>query len=675
MQSPMRRVLRRLGPTWLASPWRRLIQAACFALFFWLLLYVAWPYTVTPPSQADASTEAAVAEADVDAPEERPWPDHYAKELESKEIIAAESFLAMDPLVSISTAIASRTWVWSLAVAGVVLAVCLLVPRGFCAYVCPMGTLIDLFDWAVGRWFKAVHGVVAKRIGVFSQTKFGVLALVLITALFGVTLTGYFAPIPILTRGVTMGASPVQLGLARSFGQVPPIGKEHLLAIAMVCGILALGVLAPRFWCRYLCPSGAIFSLANMLRLTNRKVKHTCIGCKRCVQVCPFDAIEQEGFDTRGLECTYCQTCGGACPVRAIEFGPRLASASEPTESKAVASDEKSTPPCPTSRRRFLATGGAMIAGATSGVVAAPILRLLTEARDAFYSDNPPPIVRAPGTVPEEDFLKLCTRCGECLQACPNNVLQPIGSLHGPTHYFSGWEDFWTPYANLNHSGCEPSCNICGHVCPTSAIRPLPLEEKKVARMGLAVINEKTCLPYAGVDDCDICLRECQIAGYNAITMRPVIPDNVTYDEFGQMIDEFGQLVADTALNGPVVNADLCVGCGICQSRCNHRLVEAERKLDAPAVIVIAGEGNEDRIMSGSYRKLRDDRKAASSAVEETLVEESPAEDATADPASAPDDGFELPNFLDSDPTAPTETPADRPAADGGFELPDFLSE
>ena len=48
--------------------------------------------------------------------ESRPdrWPSHYAEDLQSKEKIAAEFFLAIDPLVSLSTALAARAWVWSL---------------------------------------------------------------------------------------------------------------------------------------------------------------------------------------------------------------------------------------------------------------------------------------------------------------------------------------------------------------------------------------------------------------------------------------------------------------------------------------------------------------------------------------------------------------------------------
>ena len=73
------------------------------------------------------------------------WPSHYTDDFANKEKFDAEILLAIDPLVSLSTAIATRSWVWSLACAAIILVVCIAIPRGFCGYICPLGTLIDLF--------------------------------------------------------------------------------------------------------------------------------------------------------------------------------------------------------------------------------------------------------------------------------------------------------------------------------------------------------------------------------------------------------------------------------------------------------------------------------------------------------------------------------------------------
>ena len=88
--------------------------------------------------------------------ERSPWPSHYTDRLSEKEFVPAEVFLVIDPLVSLSTAIASRSWVWSLVSAAVILIVCVLIPRGFCGYLCPLGTLIDLFDWGIGQAHRTI---------------------------------------------------------------------------------------------------------------------------------------------------------------------------------------------------------------------------------------------------------------------------------------------------------------------------------------------------------------------------------------------------------------------------------------------------------------------------------------------------------------------------------------
>ena len=123
-------VLTWLGPTWRSSPVRRVVQSVCLVLFLYAFFYVCWPYS----QQFSATT------------------------LSDKEWFPVDTFLLIDPLVGVSTALAGKvlnwtTFTWT---AGIVL-FCLLVPRAFCGYLCPLGTLIDLFDWLVGRHFRRFH--------------------------------------------------------------------------------------------------------------------------------------------------------------------------------------------------------------------------------------------------------------------------------------------------------------------------------------------------------------------------------------------------------------------------------------------------------------------------------------------------------------------------------------
>jgi MauM/NapG family ferredoxin protein len=215
---------------------------------------------------------------------------------------------------------------------------------------------------------------------------------------------------------------------------------------------------------------------------------------------------------------------------------------------------------------------------------------VVTKVSGAHLDDDPNGFrpVRPPGSVPEQEFLQLCIRCGECFKACPNDVLQPLG-------FQQGLEGLWTPHVNADWAGCESSCNACTQVCPTGAIRALPLEEKKAARMGLAVVNERTCLPYAGREACQLCVDECVAAGYHAIEFIRV----------GTQADDLGNPIEGSGFLAPVVLPEKCVGCGLCQTRCYGINVAEKHLLRGSAIVIEGGEGKEDRLLTGSYIALR----------------------------------------------------------------------
>jgi len=559
-----RRILDAIGESWLQSPWRRVVQAICFVAFLALFFYVVWPRTATPDPNRPADA----------------WPSHYADDLAAKEIVDAELFLALDPLLSISTALATRTWVWSLSFAGVILLVCIFIPRGFCGYLCPLGTLIDLFDWAVG---KRVTKFRVKSDGWWVHIKYYLLLGCLVAAAAGVLVTGFVAAIPVITRGLLFTITPLQTGVTRGWYQVPPLNAGHFVSLALFFAVLFLGFLQPRFWCKYVCPTGAVFSLGNLFRATQRKVTDACIKCNKCVEVCPFDAIKPD-FTTRTTDCTLCQTCGGACPTQAIQFVPR---------GKTLVLKQFNDPPTNDTkigRRGFLATGLGVAAGVVGGFTGGAAISMTSSKVMAGTGKLP---VRPPGSVPEPDFLTQCIRCGECFKACPTDVLQPLG-------FEQGFNGLWTPAVAADFAGCDPSCNNCGQVCPTGAIRALPLEEKRVARMGLAIVNEQTCLPFADREACQLCVDECDAAGYHAIEFERVHVET----------DEMGMPIEGTGYAAPRVRDDLCVGCGLCQARCYQVNVKDKSLLQESAIIIEAGKGKEDRMHRGSYIALREAEEA-----------------------------------------------------------------
>ncbi len=536
--------LQKWAPVTRSSPWRRGVQILCLAMFLCAFFAVCWPYAET----FDAST------------------------FSDKESFPVELFLLLDPLVGVSTALAGRfvnpaTLAWTAAI----LMICVIVPRGFCGYLCPLGTCIDAFDWMLGRWFRRWHVADDPPSGWWVHIKYTLLAMVLVASACGVLLSGFVSAIPVLTRGLLFTAGRVQLGLIKGPGHLSPVGGSFYLSLVLFLCVFLLSLLGRRFWCRYVCPSGALLSVFNFLRIGQRQVESSCIDCNKCVEICPFDAIEED-FHTRTNDCTYCQTCGGVCPADAIKFVTRW----NRRDLKSVG--DPPVRPRPFSRRGFL--------GATAATGAATVLLRAGTAPAGGSTVRP---LRPPGSVPESLFLDLCIRCGQCFKVCPGPVLDAAGIEFG-------WESMWTPVANPNHAGCHQDCNFCTQVCPTGAIAPLTLEVKRQTHMGLARVDTDTCLPYRaeGREDCDLCYVECQQAGYDAIEMREIhIPLEPPPPE--GMFSET-ELRAMSRILAPSVIADACVGCGICQYRCHTTYVKQGQRLDRSAIIVTAE--NEHRLTS-----------------------------------------------------------------------------
>jgi len=149
-------------------------------------------------------------------------------------------------------------------------------------------------------------------------------------------------------------------------------------------------------------------------------------------------------------------------------------------------------------------------------------------------------LVRPPGAVEEENFLDLCLRCEECVKACSSTggCLQPSGSEYG-------WLGFWTPRARMREGYCEYSCTLCGEVCPTGAIKPLSVEAKQKKIIGLAVFDKNRCIPWAQNIECLVCEEHCPLSD-KAIKFQ-IEPEKVKL---------------------PYVDPKLCIGCGICETKC-----------------------------------------------------------------------------------------------------------
>jgi len=389
-------------------------------------------------------------------------------------------------------------------------------------------------------------------------------------ALFGVHWIGVLDPMPLLYRSLTVfGVPGVQYVIEDSATSLyradPHVGSLHITSIsepvyeffrdrvfmakrqqftggslvaAVFVLILALNLVRPRFWCRYICPLGGMLgflSLRPALRLVNDDEK--CTHCGLCARKCPAAAQPDQPGAWLKTECFACWNCVAACKTDALRFTLE----SPQKKPKAGKMDF--------SRRTAI---GAM----AGGVAALTGFRQTPLAQEIVFE---PTLIRPPGALPEREFLQRCIQCGLCMRTCPTNALQPCGLE-------AGVEGLWTPRLVPKVGYCQYSCNRCGQVCPTGAIAPLSIEEKQQLKIGLAVFDKGRCLPHAYGRECIICEEHCPL------------PKKAIYFVEEEVTTRTGEKVT---LKQPCVDPSLCTGCGICEWSCVYKDAAAVRVTSA----------------------------------------------------------------------------------------------
>ena len=182
---------------------------------------------------------------------------------------------------------------------GVIVAYGLAAGRGFCGWFCPFGTLNDLLS------FRKV-----KTIDVISYSKYAVLAGTIIAAwVFTDTIFCKLCPV-----------ASIEASIPYLIMGVSKVNEPFLVHMGTLAFTLVGMVLISRFWCRYLCPMGALFSLFNrvsFLKLKFDKIK--CGGCGDCEPTCPMGIEPHYQHDTHN--CIKCGRCADSCDQGALSLG------------------------------------------------------------------------------------------------------------------------------------------------------------------------------------------------------------------------------------------------------------------------------------------------------------------------------------------------------------------
>jgi ferredoxin len=398
--------------------------------------------------------------------------------------------LELDPLTALATVLATGTFYANLAWALIAIVLTLIVGRFFCGFVCPLGAINQFTGWVARRGQAPAALVEANRYRRLQAAKYYILAFFLFLALMGSVQTGLIDPLPLLYRSVNLAVAPIaDKGVHVLSDELRFYASAWLIGVVFLA-IVGLNLVLPRFFCRFICPLGALFGLLG--RFTPWRLGKTsdrCGDCRICEDYCEGACRPSGKIITS--ECVLCFNCLDRCPSGRVTFA-----------TKPSAAGEAGLPDL--SRRGFVVAG-------TGLAVAA-----MWELGGLSGNNNNPSLIRPPGALDEDRFLSRCIRCGQCMRICPTNIIQPA-------LLEAGIQGLWTPAINyrLGRSGCQLNCVACGQVCPTAAIRPLSLDEKLgqgdfasqgPVRLGTAFVDRGRCLPWAMGRPCLVCHELCPVS-------------------------------------------------------------------------------------------------------------------------------------------------------------------
>ena len=466
--------------------------------------------------------------------------------------LSCNIFPRMSPLSAIGAMMAANTFILKYWPALLVLFLTIPFGRFFCAWICPLGTTLDITD----RLFARIRKNSQKNIYDNRKLKYYLLAFILISLFFGLQWAGWFDPLSIATSAYTASIHPYIVhiinGFFGYFSAIPYIGsfftviqkflqeilfayhapffRAHGILLSVFILIISLGMVFRRYWCRNICPMGAIFALISEWSFFKRTVSSTCTSCGLCVENCSMGAIQSDGKGTKEGECILCMTCKKICPENSVTFNIK-----QPVEQRQTID---------LSKRAFMFTS-------LIGAAIAPLLKLnFVKASNKGEAT----IIRPPGAMDEDVFLKLCIRCGECMKVCKTNGLHPT-LLEG------GIEALWTPKLIPRLGYCDYGCVLCTRVCPSGALKRLPLEEKREIALGKARIDHNRCIPWVGYARLPELEKKWQ--DFNCGVCEEVCPVPTKAIHFNTYVD-----AQQRELRRPFVREEVCVGCGFCEKVC-----------------------------------------------------------------------------------------------------------
>ena len=221
----------------------------------------------------------------------------------------AEAFLPLSSLMTLKYWLLSGDFAlvhpFGLIVFLVIALTALLIKRGFCSWVCPVGLLNEMLGkihvWIFGKahriWKWLDYPLRSIKYILFFFFAWAILVQMNVPALKAFIYSPYNKVADIKMLDFFLHATP--------------------LTIKVLIALMLLLVLVRNFWCRYLCPYGALLGALSWLSPYKiRRNAETCIDCEKCTKVCPANINVHKPKTVMSDECHACLQCVAVCPVK-----------------------------------------------------------------------------------------------------------------------------------------------------------------------------------------------------------------------------------------------------------------------------------------------------------------------------------------------------------------------
>ena len=437
----------------------------------------------------------------------------------------------------------------NLGVLAVLILLTLLFGRVYCSVICPLGVMQDIISWIHGKTKKknrfrfsyspAKHFLRYTVLVLYGAAivagLHSVVALIAPYSAYGRIASNLLAPV--YQWGNNLFAWMAERADSYAFYSTEVWIKSGATFAVAVITLVVVGVLAwkhGRTWCNTICPVGSVLGFFSRFSVFAPVIDtEKCRSCGLCEKQCKSSCINMKEHQIDLSRCVACMDCIDTCKDGAIHYACRYGKKSADT----TPSDTKGN--VDTSKRAFMVSAAIVTTAAAAKAQDMKVDGGLAQISRATKPERQTPLVPA-GSLSIKNFTDHCTACQLCVSVCPNQVLRPSTSLM----------NLMQPEMSYERGYCRPECTKCTDVCPAGAIRPITVEEKSSIQIGHAVVCLDNCVVNTDGVSCGNCARHCPAGAIRMVRKNPDDPKS---------------------LRIPVVNEEMCIGCGACENLCPAR--------------------------------------------------------------------------------------------------------